>query len=110
MHGVPDIILEINNIRFDITIEAMTLLVMALLICMAFIISSKLDWIPKSKIQNVFEMIVEFLNKLAVDMIGPEGKKICSPRRNYISFRFTFQLDGTCSGGAFYLAFRVFSG
>ncbi len=73
-HG-HDIMFTIGSVEFDITVEIMTLCVMLLLVAVAFFVSTRLSIVPGGKIQNIAEMIVEFLNKLAVDMIGPHGKK-----------------------------------
>ena len=70
-----EFMLQVGTSRFDLNIEIMTLCVMIFLVCIAFLISGSLKKVPHSKIQNIIEMIVEFLNKLAVDMIGPQGKK-----------------------------------
>ncbi len=74
-HEVSNIILRVGHSQIDVSVEAMTFLIMIFLVSCAFFISSKLEKFPKSKIQNIFEIIVEFLNNLATDMIGPKGKE-----------------------------------
>jgi len=72
LHGIPDIILKVGSTQIDVTIEIMTLFVMSFLIIIALFI--RIEKFP-GKIQNVLEIIISFLNNLAVDMIGSSGKQ-----------------------------------
>jgi len=75
MHGIPDIMIKIGPGQIDLTIEIMSLFVIIFLFIVAFYLSPKFTKLPGGNVQNICEMVVEFLNKLAVDMVGPKGRQ-----------------------------------
>lgn len=73
-HLGPEVLFHIGGLPISNTV-VMTWILMAFLIGVALIVSRKMEMVPKG-VQNVMEMIVEFLVNLTSDNIGPNGKKM----------------------------------
>jgi F-type H+-transporting ATPase subunit a len=62
------------GLEVNIRIMIMTWIVMAVLIVFACLASRKIRWIPKGW-QNVFEFVVEFIQNMIRENVGPAGLK-----------------------------------